>query len=57
MTALLMGTLGVCTFLGAGMALSSAFHYFHEFKPNNKKKGGDSDDVIESLSKKARSIS
>ena len=57
MGTLVIGTLGVCAFLGAGMTLSSAFHYFHEFKPSNgKRKGGDSDDVVESLRKRTGSI-
>jgi hypothetical protein len=53
---IIMGTLAVCTFLGSGMALSAAFQFFHDYKPN-KKKGGDSDGVGESLREKARSIS
>ena len=53
MGTIIMGALGVCAFLGSGMALSAAFHYFHEFKPSKKKVGGDSDDAIESLRKKS----
>lgn len=53
---IIMGTLGICAFLGSGMALTTAFHYFHEYKPSNKKKGGDSDGISESLREKARSI-
>jgi hypothetical protein len=53
---IIMGTLGVCAFLGSGMALSAAFQFFHEFKPS-KKKGGDSDGIGESLRERAKSIS
>ena len=54
---IIMGTLGVCAFLGSGMALSAAFQFFHEFKPTSKKKGGDSDGIGESLRERAKSIS
>jgi hypothetical protein len=58
MGTIIMGTLGVCTFLGAGMALSAAFHFFHEFKPKtNTKKGGEGDGIGESLREKSKSFS
>jgi hypothetical protein len=54
---IIMGTLGVCAFLGSGMALSAAFQFFHEYKPSKKSKGGDEDGVGESLRQRAKSIS
>jgi hypothetical protein len=54
---IIIGALGICAFLGSGMALTTAFHYFHEYKPSSKKKGGrDSDGIGESLREKARSL-
>jgi hypothetical protein len=53
-----MTTLKLATMGGVGIALTTAFQYFHnfDFKPTpNKKKGGDSD-VGEDLRSKSRII-
>jgi hypothetical protein len=56
-TFILMTTLKLATMGGVGLALTTAFQYFHNFdwKPS-KKKGGDSD-AIELLREKSKSIS
>ena len=55
---IIMTTLKLATMGGVGLALTTAFQYFHNFdlKPN-KKKGGDSSDISESLLEKSRRIS
>jgi hypothetical protein len=52
-----MTTLKLAAMGGVGIALTTAFQYFHNFdwKPN-KKKGGESD-ASESLREKAKSLS
>lgn len=57
-TAIVMMTLKLATMGGVGIALTAAFQYFHNFewKPN-KKKGGESDGIGETLREKSKSIS
>jgi hypothetical protein len=54
----LMATLKLATMGGVGIALASAFQFFHtfEFKTSKGKKGGDDNGVGESLRKKSESI-
>lgn len=55
---IVMTTLKLATMGGVGLALTTAFQYFHNFdlKPN-KKKGGDTNDIGETLREKTRHIS
>jgi hypothetical protein len=56
-TFIIMTTLKLATMGGVGLGLTTAFQYFHnfDFKPN-KKKGGDSNDIGETLLEKSRRI-
>jgi hypothetical protein len=58
-TFIVMTTLKLATMGGVGLALTAAFQYFHnfDFKPNKKGKGGESNDVGETLLEKSRRIS
>lgn len=55
---IIMTTLKLAAMGGVGIALTTAFQYFHnfDFKPN-KKKGGETDGVGESLREKSKSLS
>lgn len=57
-TFVVMTTLKLAAMGGVGLALTTAFQFFHNFdwKPN-KKKGGDSDGVGESVRERAKSLS
>jgi mannose/fructose/N-acetylgalactosamine-specific phosphotransferase system component IIC len=57
-TFIVMTTLKLAAMGGVGIALTTAFQYFHnfDFKPN-KKKGGDSSDIGDILRDKSRHIS
>ena len=56
-TFIVMTTLKLAGMFSTGIALTTAFQYFHnlDFKP--KKKGSDKDDIGESLRERTKSIS
>jgi mannose/fructose/N-acetylgalactosamine-specific phosphotransferase system component IIC len=55
-TFIVITTLKLAAMGGLGISLASGLQYFHEFKLNRKKKGGDEDGVGESLREKTRFI-
>ena len=57
-TFVVMTTLKLCAMGAVGIGLTTAFQFFHnfDFKPN-KKKGGETDDISQSLREKSRSLS
>lgn len=57
-TFIVMTTLKLCAMGGVGIALTSAFQYFHTFElKTKKKKGGEEDGIGETLREKTRHIS
>jgi mannose/fructose/N-acetylgalactosamine-specific phosphotransferase system component IIC len=53
---IVMTTLKLATMGGLGIALTTGLHFFYDFKPNKKKKGGEEDGVGETLRQKSRFI-
>jgi hypothetical protein len=57
-TFVVMTTLKLCAMGGVGIALTSAFQFFHTFElKGKKKKGGEEDGIVKDLLEKSRHIS
>jgi hypothetical protein len=55
-TFIVITTLKLAAMGGLGISLASGLQFFHDFKLNKKKKGGDEDGIGESLREKSRLI-
>lgn len=56
-TFIVVTTMKICAMGGVGIALTTAFQYFHNFDFKPKKKGGDPDGIGKLLREKSRHIS